>query len=290
MSLKTRLVLLFLAISIIPLFMATAAGYYHIIKVSRAAIDYTGVSLKKAGEALVEQKAVDIVRMIQYYLHPKMAGEGVDWKELQYDPLLLEIAIQTVGETGYSFLLMKEEDSIINFLHPNPKLIGAEIVQEDNPDFWHIAKGPEPGMRFSGGYYWEEPDVEIDRKFMAVASIPDTPFMAAVTIYVEEMEAPLEALEADLLLSQERFLWQFLSGGAATVLVVIVVAMFFAARTARPLLHLTEVAKKISLGELATPIKITSTDEIGDLADALRRMQASLRKAIQRLQKRRAVQ
>ncbi|MDL1969757.1 MAG: HAMP domain-containing protein [Candidatus Desulfofervidaceae bacterium] len=292
MGLKTKFILVFLLIALVPLILAAGAGYYHISKISKITLKETETSLRNLGEKLVEEKTMDIVKTIQFYLKTQMVKQEtgeLKWEELQYDPAFLQIAVQTVGKTGYSAVVMKKGGKLIAFLHPNPKLMGADLAPlgEKNPDFWRIIQGPKPGERFSKGYYnWQEPGGQIEKKFMIVMPVPNTPLMVLATIYTKEVEAPLKELETKLLTPQKQFLWQFLLGGAVTVLVVIIVAILFATHMAKPILHLTDVAERISLGELGAPIEITSTDEIGDLADALRRMQVSLRKAVQRLQRR----
>jgi HAMP domain-containing protein len=55
----------------------------------------------------------------------------------------------------------------------------------------------------------------------------------------------------------------------------------------RPIVQLTQVAERISLGELDAKIEVTSQDEIGEFADAFSRMQASLQVAMERLRARR---
>jgi HAMP domain-containing protein len=50
---------------------------------------------------------------------------------------------------------------------------------------------------------------------------------------------------------------------------------------------LTEVADRISVGELGMEIETQSKDEIGDLAEAIARMQDSIRLSIERLRRRR---
>ena len=50
---------------------------------------------------------------------------------------------------------------------------------------------------------------------------------------------------------------------------------------------LTDVADRISVGELGMEVKTTSRDEIGELADAIARMQDSIRLSIERLRRRR---
>jgi HAMP domain-containing protein len=50
---------------------------------------------------------------------------------------------------------------------------------------------------------------------------------------------------------------------------------------------LTDVADRISIGELGMEVKTTSKDEIGELAEAIARMQDSIRLSIERLRRRR---
>ena len=296
MSLKTKFILIFLLITIIPLGLATGVGYYQIKKINELTIKQTQKmaeienTLKLSIEKLVEQRAEDIVKMAKAYIEKVKKERGeINWEELQYDPEFLSIGVQSIGKTGYSAMQIKKGDKIIVFLHANPKLIGVVLnpFEKTNPVFWRIVKGPKPGERMSKGYYpWKEPDGHIEKKFMVVMPVPGTPLFATATIYTKEIEVPLKQLKTQLLSAQKRFLLQFIIGGAVIIILVIIVAIIFATRLSKPILHLTEVAERISLGELNAPVEITSTDEIGDLADAIRRMQASLRKAIQRLQRR----
>ena len=50
---------------------------------------------------------------------------------------------------------------------------------------------------------------------------------------------------------------------------------------------LTDVAERMSLGDLNMQINIPSKDEIGLLAQAIKRMQTSLRLAMERLRRKR---
>jgi HAMP domain-containing protein len=70
-------------------------------------------------------------------------------------------------------------------------------------------------------------------------------------------------------------------------LLTILAAYFIARGITAPLLQLADVADRISLGELNAKIRIARRDEVGDLAEALRRMQVSLQTAIERLRAKR---
>jgi methyl-accepting chemotaxis protein len=71
-----------------------------------------------------------------------------------------------------------------------------------------------------------------------------------------------------------------------TTLLVIVIAWLLGRRIGNPVKQLTEVAERISVGDMGAEIKIRSRDEIGNLAEAISRMQDSLRLAIERFRKR----
>jgi C4-dicarboxylate-specific signal transduction histidine kinase len=81
--------------------------------------------------------------------------------------------------------------------------------------------------------------------------------------------------------------------GAVILLVglfALVVAYFMARGITEPITALTRAADRISLGELDTKIQVDRKDEIGELAEAVARMQASLQAAIERLRARRSSQ
>jgi HAMP domain-containing protein len=72
------------------------------------------------------------------------------------------------------------------------------------------------------------------------------------------------------------------------VVLALALAVFIASTITRPIRHLAEVADRMSLGDLDVEIDVQATNEVGQLAESLRRMQASLRSAIERLRQRRA--
>jgi methyl-accepting chemotaxis protein len=71
----------------------------------------------------------------------------------------------------------------------------------------------------------------------------------------------------------------------ATVLGTIVAAYFSSRAIVMPICRLIEAADRFSVGELSVQITRTSQDEIGDLADAMSRMQESIRLSIERLRR-----
>jgi methyl-accepting chemotaxis protein len=74
---------------------------------------------------------------------------------------------------------------------------------------------------------------------------------------------------------------------AGTVLLVLIIGWFSARAIVTPIMKLADAAERMSLGELTVKIDIKSKDEIGLLAQAIGRMQISLRLAMNRLRKKR---
>lgn len=72
-----------------------------------------------------------------------------------------------------------------------------------------------------------------------------------------------------------------------TVAFVFIIAWFSGRALARPIIKLADAADRISVGELEVDIDTNRKDEIGDLAEAIARMQDSIRLSIERLRQRR---
>jgi methyl-accepting chemotaxis protein len=73
---------------------------------------------------------------------------------------------------------------------------------------------------------------------------------------------------------------------AITALLAGVIAWFSARGLVNPIMKLTDAAERMSLGDMNLKIDVSSNDEIGLLAQAIGRMQTSLRMAMERLRKR----
>jgi methyl-accepting chemotaxis protein len=74
---------------------------------------------------------------------------------------------------------------------------------------------------------------------------------------------------------------------AITVLLAASIAWFAARGIVRPIMKLTDAAERMSLGDLNVKINVPSRDEIGLLAQAIARMQTSLRISMERLRRKR---
>jgi len=70
------------------------------------------------------------------------------------------------------------------------------------------------------------------------------------------------------------------------IVFVSIVAWFSGRALSKPIIMLTDAANRISIGELDMEIRTKRKDEIGDLSEAIARMQDSIRISIERLRRR----
>jgi methyl-accepting chemotaxis protein len=114
---------------------------------------------------------------------------------------------------------------------------------------------------------------------------------SAIDYSNELLTSATDALKADFKARSDAANSSFMTYGLSSMLGIIValgLALFISATITRPMKHLADVADRMSLGELDVDIDVEGDNEIGQLAESLRRMQASLRSAIERLRQRRA--
>lgn len=111
---------------------------------------------------------------------------------------------------------------------------------------------------------------------------------AAVPLQSKPWHLVLQAPEPSFTRAAARMTQIGLAASAGFGLLTILAAYLIARGITAPLLQLADVADRISLGELNAKIRITRRDEVGELAEALRRMQVSLQTAIERLRAKRA--
>jgi len=246
-------------------------------------------SLDRMGEKIIREKAIDVAAQMEIYI--KSRPPKMKWEEILKDPTLKEIAVQKVGETGYTAV---HDTNAINYFHVNPQIVGTDLHQlaDRFPAFWKILEASLRGPA-SGYYDWKDADGKIRPKYMYLAPVKGTDLIVAATTYIDEFSRPSRAIEAKMKEIETRYLEEYENrmmifyAVILCVLCILLVRIFFYARSLiKPILQLSEVADKISMGELDTPVQVKAKGEVAVLAESIERMQTSVKAAIERLQKR----
>jgi HAMP domain-containing protein len=104
---------------------------------------------------------------------------------------------------------------------------------------------------------------------------------------MDEFTGPVRMMAANAKALTDRAKMVTLVIMGATLLLIGIIVAAYGHRLTGKIRSLTEVADRISVGELGMEIETQSKDEIGDLAEAIARMQDSIRLSIERLRRRR---
>jgi len=295
LGLRGKMFILFL---VIPVTLMLISGYFTLKQMQNLADNITKESTRlvtEAGKEQLLQKARDVALQCEIYLktHPDLKRD-----DFTYDPEFNQIAVQKVGKTGYTCLIQEPDDqhSWTIWAHPNPNIIGIEdenlIKKALGPyfdQFWKTLTRAKGRKETTGPYKWKDPDGNIRDKYMALTpiNIEGKPFLLMATAYMDEFTKKTEGLRKD---AQKRARdtrnINLIMLGAFIVIIGLIIVIY-GYRLTRNIQYLTEAADRISVGDLEAEIEIKSNDEIGSLADAISRMQDSLRFSIERLRRRR---
>ena len=291
-GLRTKMLLLFL---VIPLVFVAAASLLYMRQLGNVADLLTQESTKIVNQMAEEEItgiADSAATQCKLYLtsHPDLLRE--DFNE---DMGFKTLAMQKVGIKGYTALYeLPETDGIWRtWVHVNPKIIGIDMSTLRKPlgrnfsGFWKIYTGVKGGKKTQGYYTWQDKDGKFRDKFMACTPIAGTRFVIAATTYMDEFTGPVKLMQsrAKKLIDKARLTtWAILGG---TLLLIGLIVFVYSQRLTGAIKSLTEVTDRISVGELGMEVETKSKDEIGDLAEAIARMQDSIRLSIERLKRRR---
>jgi len=291
-NLRTKMVLLFL---FIPLVLMIGASLLYLWQLEQMSALLTKESTKIVNQ-MAEEKIADLSTAVaiqsRLYLlaHPELKKE-----DFMNDMGFKTLAIQKVGLTGYTALYeMPDPENVWRtWAHVNPKIISIDMstlkkpLGRNFPGFWKIYTGVKGGKRSQGYYTWQDKDGKFRDKFMVCTPVAGTPFVVAATTYLDEFTGPIKLMEsrAEILTQKTRLMTYAILGG--TLLLIGIIVSIYGHRLTGKIKSLTDVAERISIGDLEIEVEAQSRDEIGELAEAISRMQESIRLSIERLRRRR---
>ena len=293
MNLRSKMLLLFF---FVPLLFMIGASLLYLWQFDKMAGLLTDESTKIVNQ-MAEDKIADLSTAVaiqcRLYL---LAHPELNKADFMNDMGFKTLAVQKVGLTGYTALYeMPDPDNIWRtWAHVNPKIISIDMstlkkpLGTNFPGFWKIYTGVKGGKRSQGYYTWQDKDGKFREKFMVCTPVAGTPYVVAATTYLDEFTGPVKLMEtrANLLTEKTRLItWAILGG---TIFLIGVIVSIYGHRLTGKIKSLTDVAERISIGDLGIEIETQSRDEIGELAEAISRMQDSIRLSIERLRRRRS--
>jgi len=189
---------------------------------------------------------------------------GVMAAAMTRDTISKRIANWREGKTGFAFLVDQDGKALA---HQKKEFVEQQRDLSQNP-LVKAAKSQKTGL-----IEFTDTDGQAEIGFAKT-----TPMGWTLAIQQSKAEAFAALKEA------QHFAFMLMG---ATFVIVVLIAYFASRAIVTPIRKLTDAANRISVGELGVEIKTTSKDEIGDLAEAITRMQDSIRLSIERLRRRR---
>jgi HAMP domain-containing protein len=290
-GLRSKIFLLFFFVPIV-LFVSSAYWFYG--EVNSLSATMSGESAKvvtRMAEAMIRAKGEAVAQEVGLYLktHPNLRKE-----DFHKDPEFMKVAVQKVGRTGYTVVNAgpTQTEPWRIWAHPKEALIGADILgatkarlsPDDFRRFKRMHDAAAANKKESTGYYRFLDDKE---KYASFTAVEGTNYWILSTTYIDEFTLPMQNLQERMKASTADTLRIIVFNVALTILLVALIAFFYGLRLSGNIRSLTQIADRISVGDMDVEFDVKSKDELGDLAEAIARMQDSIRLSIERLRRRR---
>lgn len=295
-GLRTKMFFLFLVIPIALMAASSAFIQFQMLDLAENITNKSTHVVKQLAEQSIIDKAKSIASQCSIFLKN---NPDLNKDDFYYNFDLKEISIQKVGAQGYTSLVEipdsdTGDDGFVIWCHQNPEYIGKPLLEtykkalgSSYNEFKGFLKILRTGEGTSGYYKWKLEKKGIKDKFVAIQKIEQSDYIVISSTFIEDFTTPIINLEKEA----QKLTEQARNYNIAILIVILLIILFsitiYGYRLTNNIGKLTDAADRISVGELDVQIEIKSKDEIGALADAISRMQDSLRFSIERLRRRR---
>lgn len=288
--------ILFLDINIGKLHFPSIKGVWlnSLSDLSGASLQESTNSVNKLGEMIIRQQANDVAKQLEIALRSSRKNTPPEKLFTSNDPVLMDIVTQKVGKTGY--IAIFDTSNTMRY-HPVAKFLNLEtknMYDSLGPDFVRINETALAGQDNGGYYQWPDENNKMKPKYMHITRVKGTKYFVAVTTWIDEFSQPAKAITATIEQLRETYSAEYNKrfGILLFILFIVLIILFaviylYSYSVVRPIRHLSEIADKISMGDMNAKVDVKAEGEIGVLAQSIERMQTSVKAAIERLQKRR---
>ncbi len=295
-GIRGKMLMIVMIIPLIMIFLTVLPSYNYISQAVDLIINEATESEIEVAKNQINQSASTIAKQIEFYMvnHPEITPESA-----RNDQKLKEILFQhaLMVDDASLYLRFDSKTPGIFIINRDESLVGKEVKSImvkgvlGNAKYDEFGKvipaGPEGEYREAMGFFLaRDENGNLKEKILALAPVPHSPFGVIVTADTEDFMLPVKILEKrirNLIVGTRNILAGVLGG---TIIIIVILILYYVSNITGKIKSLTEVANRISVGELEAQIEIRSNDEIGELADAVSRMQDSIRLSIARLRKR----
>jgi nitrate/nitrite-specific signal transduction histidine kinase len=293
---RAKILIFFLALSFISLGVTSSVAFRTIYQVSSIVTKNSTTmgenvarqsiaSLEDLGRRLIQRRALNVANEINIFIryHP-----GLSVSEMKGNKELANIAVQTVGQTGYT--MVYDKTGVVYF-STDPNMVGVNLLKVGGEPIYFSSIVERSFRGEASGYYdWEDAKGEVRQKYMYCIPVEGTNLIVAAATYIDEYSAPAEGLEADITATVqdtiksinnevEKAQWILTGVFGGMILLAAAVIFLLSRAITRPILALTKGAEVIAKGELDYSIQAETGDEIQRLAEQFNEMAKALKES-----------
>jgi PAS domain S-box-containing protein len=144
----------------------------------------------------IKKRTQEVIFDIEVFLNE---NSDMSLADLQNSPEFQKIAVQKIGESGYTALT--DYNSLTNRFHENPDIVDVYLgnLEDKLPDFWSIMRASKNGAISEGFYAWVDTYGISRKKYMYIEPIKiktaDNIYLSvASTAYLEEFGLAVQSL------------------------------------------------------------------------------------------------
>lgn len=239
-------------------------------------------------ESLIRQISQTVSRQARQYLY---TNPDLQKDRFNNDIYFKKVAIQHFGITGHTALYEQgsEKGAWRYWAHQDPRLVGKDMAEMKRTlgnsfaDFWKVMSGVDQGKVTSGIFKWPDDTGRMQDTFMVCTPVEGTPYAVSASIFLIEITKPLKEIEAKGIVLSKSMRNTNIAILGIGLLVIGVIIYFYGSRLTGKIKQLAQTADSISMGDLDRGVQVHSKDEIGELGDAISRMQTSLKISLSHL-------
>ena len=295
-GIRVKMMIIVLVIPMCMVALTIVPIYNYIYKAVNLIINEATESEIDVAVNQINQSASTIAKQIEFYLRSHLE---ITPEKARTDKKLKEILFQNahMGDNASLYLRVDPTKPKTFLINRDESLVGKKVASimvkgvlgdAGYDEFGKIIPaGPAGEYREAMGFYLaKDKNENLKEKIMALAPVPQSPFGVMVTAETEDFLLPVKLLEERIrnLIRTAKNIIGVVLGGILVIIVSLI--LYYVSNLTGKIKSLTDVANRISVGELEAKINVHSNDEIGELANAVSRMQNSIRLSIVRLRKR----
>lgn len=248
------------------------AARQNSIALGESAVAESVAALEDSGRRIIQLRATVVARDVKIFIqtHPDLLTSVLIQNEN-----LKKLAVQQVGQTGYTMVYSKDGRIIFNV---NQGLIGVPFRQlTQGLEKFQIVLQDGLNSESAGYYDLEDSSGNIRSRYVFCVPIDGTEWSVAAATYIDEFSRPAEETESNItsaVLSTTRYIekqmevaqWTFIVIIICMIIIIATIGSFIARTITEPILELTKGSEVIARGDLDYKIKVKTGDEVEKLA------------------------